>query len=283
MHLPVVLSGQVREPLVGPSEATIGTVNAAWDLRSEGASGGTAADPAALGAVEGAERLYEARAASRPAAWRLMRALWFRGEYVDLDEAERRTTVDRGVEVAKEALASLRRTAGVPKELDDLEPDELAAAVREITDAAPVLFWSAVSWGAWGSTTGKMAAARQGVGGKIRAFSAAVILVDEGFEWAGGHRVLGRLHTEAPRIPFFTGWVDRSRAVAELEAAVELAPDFLFNRWYLADALMKHRPREQNRARELLEDLVRREPSTHHAVEDARILDLARTELAAIE
>ena len=37
---------------------------------------------------------------------------------------------------------------------------------------------------------------------------------------AAGHRVLGRLHTLAPKVPFFTGWVDRDKAVAELGVTV---------------------------------------------------------------
>ena len=60
-------------------------------------------------------------------------------------------------------------------------------------------------------------------------YSETLIALDERYEDAGGHRILGRLHTLAPKVPFVTGWVDHGKAVSELRRAVALGPDNLDN------------------------------------------------------
>ena len=76
-----------------------------------------------------------------------------------------------------------------------------------------------------------------------------LIALDERFEGGAGHRVLGRLHSEAPKVPFFTGWVDHDKAIAELDKALAIAPAELSNRYYLADALLAASARRRRRAR----------------------------------
>jgi hypothetical protein len=110
-----------------------------------------------------------------------------------------------------------------------------------------------------------------------------VLALDEGHERAGAHRVLGRLHTLAPRVPFVTSWVSRDTAVAELRRAVEMAPEEPLNGYYLAEALMEFRPREKDQALELLKDLVTREPAAHQLVEDQRTLADAKRLLRKLE
>ena len=94
-----------------------------------------------------------------------------------------------------------------------------------------------------------MAAARQGVGDRVKRYSEILIALDERYEDAGGHRVLGRLHTLAPKVPFITGWVDRGKAVSELRRAVALGPDNFDNHVFLAEALSStSRTRRRRRA-----------------------------------
>jgi tetratricopeptide (TPR) repeat protein len=227
--------------------------DAAWGDRidlSRGVADRVAVEAALSAYREGLERAP----GSLEAHWKVLRALYFEGEYVAGDEAARRSAFSQGKALSSEALALLDEAAGRP--LDDLPLEELAAAVPDPSGAARVYFWTAVVWGKWADTVGKLAAARQGVAGKIRDWAEKVIALDEGYEHGGGHRLLGRLHTEAPRIPFVTGWVDRDRAVSELERALEIDPLDPLNRLYLGEALWRFRPRQRARARALLRSVV---------------------------
>ncbi|MGB7491693.1 MAG: hypothetical protein WBN62_15295, partial [Thermoanaerobaculia bacterium] len=90
-------------------------------------------------------------------------------------------------------------------------------------------------------------------------------------------------HSEAPKLPFFTGWVDRKTAVSELRRAIELAPDAPLTLYYLADALLEHFPDQEQEARGLLEDLVQREPDPAWVVEQTQVIEDARTLLASLD
>lgn len=114
----------------------------------------------------------------------------------------------------------------------------------------------------------------------MRTYSETLIALDERYEDAGGHRVLGRLHTLAPKVPFFTGWVDRGKAVSELRRAVALGPDNLDNHVFLAEALFEHQPAKAGEAREILRRVLARQPVPELAVEQARSLADARALLA---
>ena len=130
--------------------------------------------------------------------------------------------------------------------------DEIAAHLEDTDHAAEIYFWGAAHWGLWGRYRGKIASARQGVAGKIRDYADVVIALDEHVEGAGGRRIMGRLHAEAPKLPFVTGWIDRKEAIRQLEQAVALAPDDLLNRLYYLEALIEFDSARRSRA---IEDL----------------------------
>src|SRR5262249_22178413 len=98
---------------------------------------------------------------------------------------------------------------------------------------------------------------------------------------AGGHRMLGRLHTLAPKIPFFTGWVDRDRAVAELRKAVELGPEDPTNSLYLAEALLDFKPEKRAEALSILRRPATVQPAPALQVEQEKVRAQAQALLAA--
>jgi len=67
---------------------------------------------------------------------------------------------------------------------------------------AALFLWAAARLGIWGDAFERLAAARQGVGDKVRNYSESLNALDERYEDAAGHRVLGRLHTLAPLVLF---------------------------------------------------------------------------------
>lgn len=256
--------------------------DASWDRRAEGAQGGRAARAPIAAAVAAYQEAVKAAPANLEASWKLLRALWFEGEYVATSQEEKQRVFGRGKAVSENAWAAVGKRVG-PKRLDAERAADRAAALRGIPEGPPLLLWSAADWGLWGNAFGKLAAARQGVGEKVRDWAETLIALDERFEGGAGHRVLGRLHAEAPKVPFFTGWVDHDKAIAELEKALAIAPDELSNRFYLADALLVHRPAAKARAVALLREVATAKPRPIVPVEDAELSAEATRRLADLK
>lgn len=62
------------------------------------------------------------------------------------------------------------------------------------------------------------------------------LVLDETYDQAGAHRVLGRIYFEAPGWPVSVG--NREKSLEQLTAAVRLAPDNSTNHLYLAETLL---------------------------------------------
>jgi tetratricopeptide (TPR) repeat protein len=254
--------------------------DAAWARRADGHQG----DRAAPGPIDEAIAAFERAAKEQPerleATWKLLRALHYKGEFATTERDGKQRIFARGKEVAEGGIDRLAGRLGGRGRFDDLVAAEAAKAVAGVPEAKPLFLWSAVHWGLWGDVFGRMAAARQGVGDRVRRYCEILIALDERYEDAGGHRVLGRLHTLAPKVPFFTGWVDRDKAVAELRRAVALGPDNLDNHLFLAEAILEHQPARAAEAREILRRLLARRPAPELVVEQERTLVNARALLA---
>ncbi len=277
----VLLLPAVSWLLADEFDASIARGDDAWARRSEGHQG----IRAAAAPIDAAIQAYDAAVAADPenleARWKLLRALYFKGEFVLTDRDARLELFERGRELADVGRQQLERTYGLPKDTLDMEPEAVVAAIdKEDVDAARIFFWSATHWGLWGRYRGKFAAARQGVATKIRKFAEIVIGLNPEIENAGGHRVLGRLHAEAPKIPFVTGWIDHDRAITELRQALEIAPRDLLAQVFLAEALLDFRPERRAEAVEILRRVVASEPDPEWLVEELKAIDDARVLLA---
>jgi tetratricopeptide (TPR) repeat protein len=227
----------------------VATGDAAWSRRAEGHQGARALP----GPVDEAIAAYEKAVREQPdrleGSWKLARALHYKGEYATQTREGKQKVFDRGREVAEAGLDRLARRVGGREKLDAMTPAQAAKALAGHSDAPPLFLWAAAHWGLWGDVFGRIAAARQGVGDKVRRYSEILLALDERYEDAAGHRILGRLHTLAPKIPLVTGWVDRGKAIASLRRAVALGPDNLDNHLFLAEALLEHQPEKAAEAR----------------------------------
>jgi len=254
--------------------------DAAWSRRAEGHQGGRAL----VGPIDQAIAAYERAVKEQPerleASWKLLRALYFKGELATEGKEGKQKLFARGKVVAEAALDRLGKRVGGREKLERMTPAQAAKALSGEPAAPAVFLWSAVHWGLWGDAFGRMAAARQGVGDKVRRYSEVLIALDERFEEGGGHRILGRLHTLAPKVPFVTGWVDRDKAVSELRRALQLGPDNLDNHLFLAEALLEHHPGKAAEAREILRRVLTRKPVQDVVVEQEKSLANARALLA---
>jgi len=255
--------------------------DAAWARRAEGHQGARAVPGPIDEAVAAYERAVKEQPDRLEGAWKLLRALHYKGEFTTDSNDAKQKTFAHGKEVAEAGIDRLaRRTAGSRQKLDALTPAQAAKAVAAVPEATPLFLWSAVHWGLWGDVFGRLAAARQGVGDKVRRYAEMVIALDERYGDAGGHRVLGRLHTLAPKVPFVTGWVDRDKAVSELRRAVALGPGNFDNHVFLAEALFEYQPAKAAEARDILRRLIARPPAPEWVVEQEKSLVNARALLA---
>ena len=255
-----------------------------WYSRRQEGRMGAKANP---GAINQAIAAYE-KAAQDPgfveARWKLVRALYFKGAYTGLDEDSRKAVFEKARRMAEDSIAVLNRTLeqkGV-KGLLDLAPDILAGKLKDRSDAAPVYFWASVAWGEWALSTGKFEAARTGAAEKIRDYALTVIGVDPEFEEGGGYRIVGRLNDQAPWIPFITGWVSRDDALKYLRLAMSVDKHNFVNRHFLAEALHHGGDaKEVAEAIALEEGILNDAPSPQHLVEELKIQEDARSNLAA--
>lgn len=276
--LPAALPAET--PGASVSAGALAAGDAAWGRRAEGRDGWRAAPGPVDAAIAAYERALREDPGSLEAAWKLLRALHFKGEYVARTQEEKQAIFGRGRAVMEAALDRLGRRLGGRAKLDTASPAEAARALSGVPEAPYLFLWGAVDWGLWGDAFGRLAAARQGVGERVRRYSEIVTALDPAFEDGAGHRVLGRLHTLAPKIPLFTGWVDRDKAVAELRRAVRIGPADLNNHLFLAEALVEHFPAKSEEARAILRRLLQRRPAPGQVVEDEKTLADARALLA---
>ena len=273
-------------PLAAPAAAAespgaLGEGDAAWSRRADGAKGGTAL-PGPVDAALAAYRKAVAEGGGLPARWRVMRALYFKGEHTVSDPAEKRRVFDEGRKAGDEALDAIRKEAGARtgKALSEATPVDLVPSLSGNRDAALCFLWASVNWGKWALVFGKTAAARQGAAARIRDYATAVIQLDPALDDGGGYRVLGRLHHQTPSIPFVTGWASRTKALENLRLAIGKGPRHFVNRLYLAEAMWDYEKERRGEARAMLETLVAETPGAEYAVEDARTQEDARSALA---
>lgn len=277
LALPLAVPAALR----AADAALFAEADSLWTLRAEGSTGGHAR-AAAIDPVIAACRAALAREPGSVAAHgRLMRALYFEGEYVADDVAAKREIFDEGRKVAEQVLGLLRREASKAsgKDLSNATPVELAPALKGRADAVDAFEWAAADWGKWSLAFGKMAAVKQGAAAKIRDYAQAVILLDPAYDAGAGYRILGRLHHQTPSVPFLTGWASRSEALRNLRLAVATGPKNFLGRQFLAEAIWDYEPEKRGEARALMQGLVDDTPQPEWLVESRRSQEEAAAKL----
>jgi tetratricopeptide (TPR) repeat protein len=270
-------------PAVAADVGALARGDAAWSRRGEGSDGQGHAAPGPIG---DAIQAYEEAVATAPDAleprWKLVRARHFAADFASPDDAAARTQLDRATEQAEAGLDLLGRRVGGRSRLDALAPAALRAALPpgDVPDATGLYFWSAIAWGGWAQRHGLLGAVRQGVANRIHRGAEASVALDPAFEEGGAHRLLARLHASLPRVPLFSGWVDRAQALPEMERARAIAPEHPGNRMLLALTLLDVAPERRDEALALLEQVARIEPRPEQRVEDESIRRGARERLA---
>lgn len=212
---------------------------------------------------------------------KLLHAIFFQAEYHFRDPAQRKAAFDQGRRVFEDGLERLSRSVGT-----DLYKSTAAALpdlLEDQPEAGPFFFWGALHWGLWGQYFGKMAGLRQGVAKKIRILGEAAIALAPEFESGGGHRLVGRLHALAPRVPLVTGWVRRDRGIELLEEAYRRAPGDPLNRLFLGEVLLEFRRDRREEGLELIRSATQMSPRPDKELEDIKAIADARVALQKLQ
>jgi len=283
-----LMTGFSQEKVEGPDAIRVPGINpliaesdAHYARRQEGRVGAQANPREIALAVAGYDTAARAPD-SAESRWKLARSLYFQGAYTGLDDDARQAVFDKARRAGEEAIRVLERRAarkGVSS-FEGRPPSEIAAVLAGDPDAAPSFFWAAVAWGEWALVSGKAHAARTGAAEKIRDYASTVIALDPAFEEGGGYRILGRLHHQAPRVPFLTPWVSREKALSNLRLAVGVHENNFVNRHFLAEALADGTSAERAEAIRIEEKIVADSPSPGHLVEELAIQVEAKKNLA---
>ena len=244
----------------------------AWSQRGEGYQDGVVDASHIQDAIDAFETELKQNPDNMRACTGLMEALYFQGDFVAKDRDTKKKIYDRGLQISTLALQHL--TAG--QDFESMKPEDLVAAIQSDPQAVAVCFWSSAMWGLWGDNYGAFQAARKGVAGKIRNYAEAAILLDPDAFDGGGYRMLGRLHTLAPKVVFFTGWIDRDLAIDYLEKAVATSKNEPLNILYLADALLRFQDSRKAEAQGLLKEVMARPVNPGKRVEDTVAIEKAK-------
>ena len=178
------------------------------------------------------------------ACWKLIQACFFKGQYAANESEVKKRIYDIGKNIGADGL--------------EFFPESVA-----------IHTWMAIIWGVWGEEYGIIRSAREGVAGRIRQHCEKVIELDAAFQDAAGYRVLGRLHFKAPKIPILLGWPSKEKALEYLEKAHRMAPENLYTKQYLAEALYDRG--NKRRARELMKGIIETSQLDQEIVEDTFI------------
>lgn len=251
--------------------------DALYARRAEGARG-PVADPRRIAeAVALYRRAQQLAPQDAEALYKLLRAMHFQGAFCGAELDARKAIFEGGRALGQTFVDRLE------KSVDGKPAQERLAALRKVPHAAEGYFWTAASWGQWALLRSKVTLARQGVAGKLRDLAQTVIDLDPSLEEGGGYRLLGRLHDQSPKILFFTGWVSREKALANLRRSYEIAPQNSVTRFFLAEAILEHEPKSSAEAKRLLRSCVEDPPRAEYLVEDRFYAEEARGRLAAIK
>lgn len=178
------------------------------------------------------------------AIWKTLRAYYFKGTYTTDELNIRRKTYADGIQFGK-------------------------SYVEEFPNSVEIHGWMGILWAYTGEVNGVLTSARKGVAGKVKYYAEKTIALDSTFLDAGGYRLLGTLHLKVPKIPFLLNWPSKDIAEHLLEKSIKIAPNNLFNQYYMAECEIEHNRKIQ--AKERLRHISETQEIVHDVAVDAYI------------
>jgi tetratricopeptide (TPR) repeat protein len=263
------------------SSGALARADAVWARRAEDRIDAVARPERVSAAIAAYQAAIAEAPESLEAHWKLLRALWYSAHFATHPRESERRTYEQALEAGERAFVVLAAQVGGPEVLARAEAEDLRArtpaALRR--DAAELYFWYAVNLGAWSRIAGLLQAVRSGVANRLHGAVLRSIALDPDVEQGGAIRLLSRLHSELPRVPLVSGWVDPARAVPLAERAAAEYPEHPGNAYLLGLALLAHAPERRDEAVGLIEATAALEPRPEQLIEDLATRQAAREEI----
>lgn len=249
-----------------------------WLTRAEGQQNGVASAAPIDAAIGAYQRAFAANPNDLEAAWKVMRAIRFKGAYVARSNDDKKKIYDQGRAVGEKAMKILDRLLAAKgiTSVSKASEKQIADAARSIPNAGEVYYWDAANWGEWAIAFGKLAAVRQGAADRIKRDSTIAMLIDPKLEQGGGARILGRLHNQTPRVPFLTGWASDELAVKYLNQALAMDPANKLTKVFLAEAMVANDSNTKPQATQMLRDVISSPNDPNFLVENSASQNDAR-------
>ena len=262
------------EPPSGVGDA-LARADAFYARRAEGSAYGVAHTEIVDKAIAEYRRAMTLDPSSYEARLGLLRAFWFRGGFCGMAEKDQIDLFEEAKKLAEQTVKRL--DVDVVRKKGKVRLDR----AQQIDPSAEIYLWAAVSWGQW-AVSHSLSAAFQAAPARIRDLAKAAIQIDPSIEQGGALAVLGRLHTECPRVVFVTMWVSRQEGLNLLRQARAVMRENPANAVFLAQALLAQKPPGTAEARQLLQWSANLIPRPDYLVEDAHYAAEARALLAQI-
>jgi hypothetical protein len=248
-----------------PTSADLAAGDALWAKRADTLSEKLATPETIEAAIES----YRAAESARPSAleprWKLLRALHYSVDFTDRDDDAKQASVDQAVTLAHASIELLESGDGNDH------------------DRARLYFWSGIAWGTKANRVGLLTIVREGLATRMHDFAEKALELDPTVDQGGALRLLSRLHSTLPRVPFISGWVDRGKALGFAERALALDPNHPGNQLIMALTLLERAPDREADARAFLESVVSLKPRADYRAEDLAIQEQARERLEELD
>jgi tetratricopeptide (TPR) repeat protein len=248
--------------------------------RAEGADGNRAASEQIDAAIAAYQHAIIENSNDVEAHWKLLRAYRFKGAYVVTTSEEKKKVYSAAKSAGERALTLVGHLLAARGVKPAGPEKDVAEAAHAIAGAAEVYLWDSVNWGEWALAYGKLAAARQGAADRIRREATIAMLIDPTLEGGAPSRVLGRLHDQTPRIPFFTGWASEKEALRFLRESQKIDPTNKLTLVFLAEAMVSNDSQTKPQAIQLLRGTIAAPLHPDFVVEDADAIAQAKGLLA---
>jgi len=273
--LPLLLAALVAVEAPAGADALLAEADRHFADRGRGAQADECTPTEVDAALAAYRQALGADPDSLPARVGILRSLFYRGGFCGEDDAGEKRTFEEAKRFADASQAWIEARVGARVRRDRPEP------FRALPAAAALFFWCGVSWGQW-SLDHKLAAAWQGAAERIRDLGEAAHALDPGYEQGSPDLLLGRLHTESPKLPFISGFVSRRRGLEHLRRAHAASPENSVARFFLADAILAHESASHAQAVALLRACAATAPRPGYLVEDRHYARKARERLRAL-
>lgn len=271
---PVLFAILAAPAATGPA-AALDAAEESYARRAEGSDGPDCAPRNIEAALDGYRQAIALDANSLAARRGFLRAVFFRVGFCKVEPGALALLFDEAKRLGDETVKRLEAGASGSRR------EKLTTALRADPLAAEVFLWTAAAWGQW-AVHHKIAAAWQGTAGKMRDLVEVVNFVAPETLDGGGYLILGRLHTEAPKIPFLTGWVSKQKGIRAMREGLKFLPDGKNHLFFLGSALVEHDPQAREEGLAMLRRCAETPASPQNVIEDRHYMDKASRLLAAL-